>query len=220
MPNQTCTNMLKVCALRAVRLDPDGTSATGADAMYVTTASILFGYTPAAPDRERFESINGCGDQCALYIGPPKAVDSVTMRVNLCQYDGELIELLAGGSVITDGTYGTIGYLAPTDATVNVDGVAIETWAMAWNGRQRAFRNGLPAWYRHLFPKTTWQVGEVVQENDIATIPLTGTGEVNSAWGTGLAGDDAFPTSVGQAAFGWFSDTAKPAGACGYQTLP
>jgi hypothetical protein len=219
MPNQTCTNMLKVCAFRGVRLDPDGSTATGVDASYVTTAPILVGYTPNTPDRERFEVFNGCGDQCALFIGSPKAVDSVDLRMDLCQLDAELIELLAGGAVITDGSYGTVGYLAPTDATVNVDGVGVETWAIAWNGRQRALRNGQPGWYRHLFPKTTWQVGEIVQENGFATIPMTGAGEVNSLWGTGLA-SDPFPVTVGDAAYGWFIDDAKPTAACGYVEVP
>jgi hypothetical protein len=213
--NQTCTNLLKVCAFRGVKLDPDGTHATGVDAMYITSAAILLGYTPNQPDRERFEVFNGCGDQCALYIGPPKAVDSVTMRMDLCQLDAELIELLAGGEVISDGDYGTIGYLAPTDSTLNADGTAIETWSIAWNGRQRALRNGQPAWYRHLFPKTAWQVGEIVQQNQFATIPLTGSGEVNSAWDQGLD-DDPFPVPIGDAAYGWFIDSQKPASQCGY----
>lgn len=219
MPNQTCTNMLKVCSLRAVRLDTDFSPATGADAMYVHSAPILFGYTPQQPDRERFEVFNGCGDQCALYVGPARAVDSVNLRMDLCQLDAELVEMLAGGTVITDGAYGTIGYLAPTDSTVNESGTAIETWSIAWNGRQRALRNGQPGWYRHLFPKTAWTVGEIVQQNGFSTIPLTGVGEVNSEWGTGLAGADAFPVAIGDAAYGWFIDDARPEGECGYQEI-
>jgi hypothetical protein len=219
MPNSTCKNLLKVCALRVVRLDTDGSVLAGADSLYVHSSPILLNYTETRPDRERLEQVDGCGDQCGLYNGPPRAVDGVTLRMDLCKLDAELVEMLAGGSVITDGTYGTIGYLAATDATINEDGVAIETWSIAWNGRQRALLGTQPAWYRHVFPKTSWQVGEVSMQNGFSTIPMTGVGEVNSGFATGLAGGDALPVAIGDSAYGWFLDDAKPDAECGYQAV-
>lgn len=220
MANLTGTQLLKVVHLRVLRLTSAGVVAVGTSSRYEHKAPILAAYTPTQPDRERFEQINGAGDQCALYIGPPKAVDSVTMRLDLCPLDAELIEMLAGGSIIAEGTGpgDTVGYLAPTDATVNVNGVAIETWSYQWNGRQRALKGGQPAFYRHFFPKTGWQVGEITKQNGFSTIPLTGTGEVNSAFGTGYTGDP-IPVAVGDAAYGWFIDDAVPAGAVGYQAV-
>lgn len=216
MANLTCLNLLKVCHLRVLRLDDDGSVVAAADARYEHKAPILMGYTPTTPDRERFEQLDGCGDQCALYIGPPKAVDSAELTLNLCQLDAELIELLAGGSLIED-TDDTIGYLAPTDATVNQWGVGVETWSIAWNGRQRALRNGAPAWYRHFFPKTSWVVGETTKSNDGFTpIQLTGSAEVNSGFGTGWT-FDPLPVPVGEAVYGWFVDDEVPDGECGYQ---
>lgn len=218
MPNSTCTNILKVCALRVLRLDDVGAIVTGADSMYVTNAPILLGYTPQQPDRERFEQPNGCGDTCGLYLGDDKAVESVNFRLDLCRLDAELIELLAGGTVLTDGAYGTIGYDAPTDATVNANGVAIEAWSLAWNGRSRATLGGSVAWYRHVFPKTKWRFGEVTLQNGFSTIPLTGSGEPNDGFDTGLA-DDPLPAAIGDTAFRWYLDTAMPSSACGYQAV-
>ena len=218
MANLTCTNLLRVCHLRVVRLAPDGSPEPGADSLYEHSAPILFGYTPQQPERVRFEQEDGCGDQCGLFIGNPKAVDSVEMRVDLCHLDAELIELLAGGSVIADGS-DTIGYLAPTDTTVSEWGVGIETWSIAWAGRERALVNGAPGWYRHFFPRTNWQVGEVTTDNSgFSTIPLTGTGEVNSGYATGLV-TDPLPVAVGDSAYGWFVTDEKPDGECGYQAI-
>lgn len=219
MANSTCTQMLKVCALRALRLSSTGTVAAGASNKYTLASPIALRYTEVRPDRERLEQTNGCGDNCGLYIGPSRAVDSVTLETDLCGLDAEFIELLCGGAVITNGTYGTIGYKAATDSTVNLNGVAIETWAMQWNGRQRATYLGQPAWYRHVFPLTKWQPGQIEQSNAFATIPLTGEGEVNSGFATGLAADPT-PVAITDAAYMWFIDSAKPTGACGYAAVP
>jgi hypothetical protein len=211
--------MLKVCSLRLLRLDDDGTLLSGASSQYVIDAPISLQYTPSQPKRERFEVIDGCGTQCALYIGSPKAVDSVDLEMHLCELDAEVTELLAGGTVITDYTYGTIGYLAPTDSTTNDNGVALETWAIQWNGRQRALVGSTPAWYRHVFPSTKWEVGAIKQENGFADIVMTGSSDINSGFGTGLASDPV-PVTIGDAAYMWFVDDAKPSGVCGYTSVP
>lgn len=217
MANETCASTLKLCALRAMKLDTDGSPLAGASSLIVTDATILLGYTPNAPDRERFEQLNGCGDQCVLFIGDPKAVDSVDLRVNLCTLDAELVEFLAGGTLIVE-SYDTTGYLAPTDATVNTNGVSIEGWSYAWAGRQRKTKGGSNAYWRHFFPKTKWQAGELVVENGIGTLPLTGTGESNSGWSTGLAADP-IPTAVGEAVYGYWLDDAIPTAQCGVQEI-
>lgn len=217
--NNTCTQMLKVCAMRILRLDSDGTILSGSSSSYLLDAPVSLQYTPKRPDRERMEVIDGCGNTCALYLGSPKAVDEVELELHLCSLDAEVTELLAGGAVITDVSYGANGYLAATDDTVNVDGVAVETWAMQWNGRQRALLGSTPAWYRHAFPMTTWEEMPVKQENAFADIALSGVGQVNEGFGTGLA-SDPFAVDMGEAAYGWFIDDSKPTGVCGYQSVP
>lgn len=217
MANATCTQRLKVAHMRILRLDDDGTVLVGTESRYESPAPVTFGYTPQSPDRERFEQIDGEGNQCALYIGNPRAVDSAELSLTMCNDDAEVAELLAGGEVIDTATGGgdTIGYLAPTDDTVSVDGVAIEVWAYQWNGRQRALRNGSPAFYRTTFPKTNWKQGETPNENALATVTFEGIAEVNSGFGTGYAADP-WPVNMGESVYGWFIDDAMPAANCGY----
>lgn len=219
MANLTCFNVLQVCHLRVLRLAGDGTVAVSPEARYEHTAPILFGYTPQAPDRETFEQLNGCGDECAYFIAPPKAVRSAELSLELCQQDAELLELLMGGSLITDGD-DTIGYQSSVDATVNENGVAIETWSKAWNRRQRAIVNGSPGFYRHVFAKTQWTQDETTNDNSgFTTITLTGTGEVNSGFALGFE-DDPQPAALGESVYQWYTTGAIPDGACGYQPVP
>jgi hypothetical protein len=219
MPNATCASLLQVWHARIIRLDDVGDPVPGIDSLYEHTRPILVSYTETRPDRVRIEQADGGGENCAVYNGPPRAADSVALSMDLCKLDAELIEMLLGGTVITNGAYGTIGYLAADESDINVNGIALETWSIAWNGESRLTYLGAPAWYRHIFPKTTWQLGEVSMSGDtFSTIPLTGVGEKNPAIGTGLP-TDPFPADVSDRVYAWALDDAIPTGACGYQEI-
>lgn len=217
MANETCASTLKVCAIRVMRLDTDGTPLVGSESLYVTDSQILLGHTPQVPDRERLEQLNGCGDQCVLYIGPPKAVESDDLTLNLCSLDAELAEMLAGGAVIVED-YDTMGYLAPTDSTINEDGVSVEAWTIAWAGRERKLKGGSPAYWRWFWPKTTWSVNATTLENAPGILPLAGIAEPNSGWADGLTADP-IPVDVGEAVYGYWLDDAIPTAECGYQEI-
>lgn len=217
MANETCASTLKACALRVLRLDEDGSVLDGADSRYTSDTLVLVGFTPQTPDVERLEQLNGCGDQCVLYVGSPKAVESAELTMNLCNLDAELVEMLAGGSVITED-YDTMGYLAPTDSTLNEDGVSLEVWTIAWEGRTRKLKGSSSAYWRFFFPLTKWTVGAMTLENGISVLPLTGTATPNDGWGTGYT-DDPIPLTVGEAVYGWWLDDTIPTSECGYQAV-
>ena len=221
MANLTCTQRLKVCHLRILRLDDVGEVEVGADSLYEYGAPVLFNYTPTAPERERIEQLDGCGNQCGLYRGGAKAVDGADLTLSLCEQNAEIDELLLGGTVITEGTGAgdSIGYLSATDSTVNEYGVAIELWSYAWAGRQQAIRNGAPGWYRHTFTKASFQLDESAMASDAFGLrAYTGIAEVNSGFGTGLAADP-FPMDMGESVYGWFIADEKPDATCGYMAV-
>lgn len=216
MANNTCLSTIKCAAIRAGVLDAAGAPEPGSANLYVAPA-VLVGFTPQIPDREDFEQLDGEGNTCAKFTGPPKPPDSADMAMNLCALDAELIQMLTGGTLVTSG-YNTIGYLAPTDDTINANGVFFEAYAYAWNGRQRALVGSAPAFWRFTFPKTTWQVGQIQLENGISVIPLTGVAEPNSGFATGLT-DDPFPVDMGEAPYGWVLTDSIPTVECGAQAL-
>lgn len=217
MANTTCASTLKAVAMRVMRNASTGRPAVGASNKYVTDSLVLVGHTPVTPDRGRLELFNGNGNQCVLAIDPPKAVESATLNLSLCGLDAELIEILSGGSVITAAT-DSIGYLAPTDATINPNGVSIEVWTIAQAGRSRALKGGLPAYWRWFWPNTRWQAGEVTLQNDVSVIPLTGVAEPGPGWTTGLTADPV-PVTVGDSVYGYFLDTTIPVPSCGYSAV-
>lgn len=217
MANLTSLNLLKVLVFRVLRLDATGALVVGASSRYTADTPISLTYTPVRPDREEFVQPNGAGDECLNYQGPPRGISRVDLSLNLCKWDAQLAELLAGGEVILDGA-DAVGYLPPIDADVNADGVALETWSIAWNGNQRASYSGDPAFWRHVFPLTTWESGEVTLENGPGNLPLSGRGVVNAEFGTGYA-PDPFPVDVSDRPFAWVLDDAAPAAAVGYQAI-
>lgn len=217
MANNTCLSVLKLAAIRTGLLDDAGVPDPGSANLY-SAKGILFGFTPQFPNRESFEQVDGEGDTCAKFTGPPKAPDSVDLTMNLCTLDAELIQMLTGGTTVTE-SYNTTGYLAPTDDTVNSNGVFIEAWAYAWSGRQRALVGSAPGFWRFAFPKTTWEQGQIQLENGISVIPLTGVAEPNSGFATGIS-SDPFPTDIGESVYGYVLTDSVPTVQCGAQALP
>jgi hypothetical protein len=212
-------NLLKVVVMRILRLDQLGAIVHASDASYVSSQAIMLQYTPNVPARERFEQPNGNGDVCALYVGNPKAPTDCAMKLTACRWDAEMEELLCGGSILLDANYGTIGYRPPEDTTVNVNGVALETWSIAWNGKQRKRLGNSVAFWRHVFPMTTWQRDQATLQNGLDNPSYTGEGTINSGLGTGLA-SDPLPSAIGNVPYEWYLDKAAPAGADGYVTVP
>ena len=216
MSNQTCQQVLKLAAVRTGLLDAAGAPDPGTAHLYITKG-ILFGFTPKFPTRETFEQADGEGDTCGKFNGPPKAPDSADLTQNLCTLDAEFLQMLLGGTLVTEA-YDTTGYLAPTDDTVNTNGVFFEAWAYAWNGRQRTLVGGNPGFWRFVFPKTTWEQGQIQVQNGFSVIPVTGVAEPNSGFGTGLA-DDPFPVDVGESVYGYVLTDSVPTVQCGAQEL-
>jgi hypothetical protein len=212
-------NLLKVVVMRVLRLDTVGNLVHATDAAYLTSQAIMLQYTPKRPARERMEQINGNGDSCALYIGDPKAVTDVDMKLTLCTVDAELEELLCGGSLILDVNYGAVGYRPPEDTTVNVGGVALETWSIAWNGKSRKKLGNSAAYWRHVFPLTSWERDQTTLQNALDNPSFTGNGEINPSFLTGLA-SDPIPAAIGNVPYEWYLDKAAPVGGSGYVTVP
>lgn len=215
MANLDCAAALQVCATRVAILDANGAPAPGLSE-YVSDALILLSRTPNVATGDQFEVKNGCGSVCVTYEGDD-TLKNLTLDMQLCTPDPELIDMLTGGSVFTHSGK-TVGRQPRAVGASQAYSVSVEVWCRAiLNGAQDTSH----PWWRFVFPKTRWQDGAQTYQNQPVDNILTGKGEQNANWYDGPAHDwfniaDQPITSL----WGYARDTAIPTTACGKSTIP
>jgi hypothetical protein len=202
-------------AIRVTKLAADGTLVTGASASYVTKKFVSLGFTPEYESGDEFTTKAADGTVCASWKAPD-TLKRVTLSIALCDPDPEFTQIIAGGSLLTNGGQ-TVGWQAPlvgVDATPN--GVAIEVWSIANVGGRQASVN--PYWH-WVFPYAQMHsAGERAIQNDLMATSFEGWAVGNVGFGDGPAAPLwAFPAST-NSPIAYARTTAIPAGT-GYQTL-
>lgn len=208
-----CPASLQVCAMRVSRLDATGVPDPGADNLYVSSALIRLVPTVVMRPGEDMELVSGCGEVCVSYKDRDK-LKRFDMTMELCTPDPSLTEMLVGGETISDGNGDIIGWAAPhVGVDANPYGVAIEAWTKAiTNGAQ----DPVYPWWRWVFPRTYWTIGDKNMENAPMTNPFSGYSEENVNFYDGPANDWPYTSDR---CFQYALDTDVPTAACGYQTL-
>lgn len=171
-------------AIRLTRLDANGNLVVGPSASYVTKKFVSLGYTPEYEDGDEFTTKAANGTVCASWK-TAKTLKRVTLSIALCDPDPEFSEMIAGGTLLTQGGQ-SVGWQMPkvgVDATPN--GVAIEVWSIAnVNGRQAATN---PYWH-FVFPYAQMQqTGERAIQNDLMATSFEGWAVGNAGFGDGPA---------------------------------
>ena len=101
-------------ALRATRLGVDGAPMAGTLCdSYITGGFINFTFTPVSSTGDEIEVKNAAGEVC-VYFKMPDTMKNVTVKLEICDPDPVLTELLVGGEVLT-AAFGTP--LAPPGMT-------------------------------------------------------------------------------------------------------
>jgi hypothetical protein len=209
MATDGCFTPILAVRLRACLLDDTGAPLAGADSVVVTDALINIGYSVVLKAGADLEQDNGGGEVCATYQG-----DDEIKFVNLKL---ELISLLTGATLVEVAGI-TRGFAIPTVGAKLSRRASIEAWAIAQDGDEQALLNGNPMFYRYIFPRTSWTLGDQTLENKIGTVPLVGKGRANSQFGDGPAND--LPWDAYTSAMGIFDDDSDlPDSVCGFQTL-
>lgn len=208
---------VQACRLRVSRLAAGGAPEVGADNAVVTDALIQIVASPTVSTGDAFEQKNGCGSICVT-VTNRDSLTGVDLTMELCELDGELLELMTGASLITVGGV-TIGVNDP-DENTDPDRVVVEAWTKAWDGTEQATDDAADAMYWHwVWKSTTWVMGQHTLENGILRIPLTGKGIKNSNIGNGPFND--WPADLsGGGAEAKFLDTEIPAAVTGYLAVP
>jgi len=207
-----CRRQIQSCALRVTRLEPNGVPDPGANNMYVSDALTTLGVETVLAEGDEFEVKNACGEVCVNFKDCDR-LKRLDLTLGLCYPDPELLELLAGGTVLTSGA--AVGYAYPAlGAVACPNGVSIELWA------KRVDTAGAPdsdfpyEWY--VLPRTYWQHGTRTFENGPITVELSGFGIENENWFDGP--DNTWPVAS-DSVLQSIPTATIPDTACGYATV-
>lgn len=214
----TCYASVELAALRIATLTASGNPDTGAGKGYVTNAAIQMGVTVEVETGTEFTQKNGLGGICAT-LKQPDTVKRVTLALELCQLDSQLIAMMTGGTQVTSGG-NTIGMLLPEVGSTPPP-ICVEAWTKAWDGGQQAvnaFTTPNASYFHFVFPFVQWAQGQFTMEEGFMVIPLNGSGSENSLITANGPFDD-WPTPVANLGGitrigGWWVDDDLPTAAC------
>lgn len=216
MPDRNCFSPILACRLRVARLDDSGAPLAGANNLVVSDALIRIGYSVVVEEGANLTQKNGCGVQCVKYQGDDK-ITGVNLTLELCSLDFELLEMLTGGTLVTEGGFTRGLTLPPADQEL-ANRVSVEAWSLAWDGDEQATEGADTLTIRTIFPSTSWVEGDRTYEEGITRIPLTGRGRSNANFGDGPGND--LPWGVYVTPKGEYVDSdPMPEATCGYQSL-
>lgn len=213
----TCYQMMKFCALAAARLDSTGAPDPGTENLYVSATPISLGVTPQVKAGTVIQVESGCGTLCVDFEDCDR-IPRGALALQHCDWDYELMELLGVGLLEETAGLVPIGIALP-DVNANCgNGVALEAFAYAWDGEERALHpvSGLPAYHRVRFPKVEFRLDTFTMANAHVPLALAGKAKANSQIGLGPFGD--WPSTPGGFVAVDLVDSL-PTIACGYQTL-
>lgn len=214
-----CLGSAKVCALRVARLDDDCLSIPGAHNGAVSTAIVRLQSSPEYDAGQEFLQKNGCGDIC-ISLRDLDKLKRMTLQMELCTRDLELIEILTGATLYTvDGV--VAGLARRGVGAEDPPGVSLELWTRAVDTAGNCASSG-NRWWRWVYPRATFTLGDTTLENGIATVQLTGFSEPNPVWGNGPWNDwpaSSFPDPESPEHFVLDSD-GPPTAVCGYTAVP
>lgn len=206
---EVCLSSLHLCRFRVTRLDALGNVVVAANNSYVTDNAISLGVTPDIETGPETVLRSGC-DEIKAQRKSDDLLKRFNLQLDLLSIDPELVEMLTGASVITDG--GVVVGTSTTYAT-NPPLVAVEAWSDAWEDDHQYDFFPYIHW---VWTAAKWQIGPSTLENDFASPQLNAFTRGNPNFGLGPYGD--LPEAIDDFA-SFYTDT-RPAAHCGYLTAP
>lgn len=200
-------------AIRVCRLDAAGAPVTGAAAAgpaYVTNGFTRVAFTPEYEEGEEITEKNAAGAVCVTYKAPD-TLKRVTLELAICLPDPELSEMIAGGTLLTNGG-NSVGYAAAQTGTdANPNGIGLEVWSYAIANGKRASTN---PYFRWVFPYAQLRLtGDRTIENGLLATVFSGFGVGNANFGDGPGNNWAYTSDR---AYQYARDAAAPTGVNGY----
>jgi hypothetical protein len=216
-----CPASIHFCAMRATRLNVDGSLADGPNNAYITNSPVMLGLTPNIIAGESKQVISGCDCICVSYKGFDKLL-RFDLDLELCALEPGLIEMLTGSALVTDDSDAPVGIGNSWPDQLNCGQppqppVAIEAWASTWIDDGQA--QSPYAFTRYVFPMTFWALDAWQIQNDFLVPKFKGWTRSNPAWPAAGGFYDDYPTGAELGSLGgYFWDEELPAALCDYQT--
>lgn len=181
------TSSVQGVALRATRLNPDGTAKVGADASYTMNRFVTVTFTPVYDGSNTIQQQLANGNFAVTYQ-TSDIFQRIEASIQIAGPDPEFNELTMGGTLLEDSDGVVVGW-SPT-ATGEIDqpnGVALEVWSLAIDGGRQAV---VRPYYHWMFPRLYLHPSDdSTLENDVLGWNATGWGNDNPAFaGTGVEG--------------------------------
>lgn len=221
---QACWGSARACVLRVIRLDANCNFVRGSTAGVVTAGLVKLMAAPEWQTGQEYLQLNGCGDVCIQFKDCDR-LKRMTLDIELCLRDLELLELLTGGQLFTDGnpiTPHTIGMSRRGIGLTCQSPVSIEVWTKAVNAAGDCVPGtGSGVYWHWVYPKAFVNIDSVTHENNVGQVVLKGFGENNPNWYKGAFND--WPAAQGldpTAAEAFVLDAFIPTTGCGYVTVP
>lgn len=217
-----CLGSARVCALRVARLNSLCQIVPGANNGVVSTAIVRLASSPEYEAGDDFTQKNGCGDIC-LTVRTLDKLKRMNLTLDLCTRDMELIELLTGAQLYTEGA-DIIGVSRRGVGEDDPDPVSLELWTKAIPSGTTAScaAPGAASWWRWVYPRATFTLGDVTHENGIGMVTLSGYAEPNTWWGNGPWNDWPADELLDENSPEHFvlDSVGPPTAQCGYVTVP
>lgn len=217
-----CLGSARVCALRVTRLDSTCQIVKGANNAVASTAIVRLVSSPQYETGDEFIQKNGCGDIC-LYVKNADKLKRMNLTMELCTRDMQMLEMLTGASLYTDAG-DVIGLSRRGVGETDPDPVSLELWTKAiptgTSGACAAV--GAAQWWRWVYPRATFTLGDVTHENGIGLVSLTGFADPNPYWVNGPFNDWPADEILDQESPEHFvlDSVGPPTTQCGYITVP
>lgn len=225
MANETYgVSSIQAHVLRVVRLNEDGSVDYGnAQGTYIFDQLVSLNINPEITEGQNIEQVLASGVTCVKFQDKDR-LTGFTFDMELCSWDGELMDVLGlGGEVIDDGEGNTIGYDFGGDSTTSCSAssitatpVSFEIWTKAWDCTSP--KTGY-AYLHWVFPyvefsfQDQWQVS-----NGVMLFTVGGKGSSNASYpATGPHAD--LPVAITSAGAVFLDDTA-PTATSGYVPTP
>jgi hypothetical protein len=212
-----CDSAIRLCAIRATRLDDVGNPQAVPNNVYVSDSPLTISVTPDTLTGERRNSIGGCDCVVATYRGKDKML-GFTLEFDVSKIEPGLMELMLGATPIPGPGTSTddIGWWWPQRTfcdDAESPNVCLEGWQNLWEDDHPDPTYPYLHW---IWPSTFWSIGPHTLNVEFLQPRFNGFTRGNPNWGLGIFDD--LPEECEPQGGAWY-DTSIPTARCGLQTV-